>query len=336
MVKRRREGHRELLLTLGRAAGLSGLALATLASGPCGSGCDSGDECATVDELLATRAEGLAIHDASGGTAAGMPPELTTEIETAKAWSGDACPTASQYQAIARLKFADRYVDASVESKDLGNGKCCYHFKEECYGGRPFLVEGRPRLADVSGAGNVTDWLSDAQAEHASIAAFARLSLQLMALGAPSELVRDAQLASLDELRHAELFFELASRAAGTAIRPGPLDVAGALDDLSLAGLIESNLREGCIGETLAAEQLKSRAARVHDLELRDALLAVAADETRHAELAFRILAWCRDTAPDLTRQMVRAVLPDAAPRGPATEVWGEVLLPLFGAVATA
>lgn len=334
MVKGRSEGYRELLLVLGRAAGLSGLALATAGAAACT--CYRGDECATVEDLLQARAEGLADVGASGS--AGSSTREMMDAQTAQGWDGNGCPSGEQYSAIVHLKLPNWYPDAWATKKDLGNGKCCYHVEEaSCgQGGRPFLVEGRPRLADVSGAGNVTDWLSDARAEHASVAAFARLSLQLMAIGAPSELVRDAQLASLDELRHAELFFELASRAAGTAIRPGPLDVAGALDDLSLAGLIESNLREGCIGETLAAEQLKNRSARVHDPKLRDALLAVAEDETRHAELAFRILAWCRDTAPELTRQLLRDVVPAAAPSDPVREIWSEVLLPLFGALATA
>lgn len=341
MVKGRLEGYRELLLILGRAAGLSGLALATLASGPCGSDCDSGDECATIDELLATRAEGLAIHDASGGAAAGISTELASEIETSKAWSGEACPTANQYEAIARLKFADRYLNASVVSKDLGNGKCCYHFKEPCYGGRPFLVGGQQRSTHVVGRESVAaeahnPWLSDARAEHASVAAFARLSLQLLSLGAPGELVYEAQLASLDELRHADLFFELASRHAGAALRPGIVDVRGALDDLSLAGLIESNLREGCIGETMAAEHLRIRAACVSEPALRAALLRVAEDETRHAELAFRILAWGRDVAPDLTRRVSRDVVRGIDASGSPNLAWRHVLSPLLRAVATA
>jgi hypothetical protein len=347
MVKGRFEGYRELLHILGRAAGLSGLALATLASGPCGD-CDAGDECASIDELLATRAEGLAaLPDASGGGGgaggepATPPSQTQLDVEQATAWDAKACPTATQYSAIVRLKFPQRYLYSSVTPKDLGNGSCCYHVAEDCPGGRPFLVGGQARLTGVSGhrgsdAQAPIEWLADAQAEHASVAAFARLSLQLMALGAPSELVRDAQLASLDELRHAELFFELASRVAGSSLRPGPIDVTGALDDLSLAGLIESNLREGCIGETLAAEELKHRAALVDEPWLREALLRVAADETRHAELAFRILAWCRDVAPELTRRIVRDVTRAVEPSQRRHQAWSSVLSPLLGAVATA
>src|SRR6188768_815298 len=256
MATGRYEDYRDVLLLLGRAAGLSSLALATLASGPCGP-CTASDDCATVDELLATREKGIA--DARPISSAGSNGDSTTamNVATANEWDGMACPTPEQYRSIVELKLPYRYTDGSLEVTKLVNGKCCYHFEgNDCSrGGRPFLVHGQPRVASLACAvTNDAEWLADAQVEHASVAAFARLSLQLLALGAPVELVRDAQLASLDELRHADFFFDLASHAAGSPLRPGPLDVAGALDDLSLAALIESNLREGCIGETRAAE----------------------------------------------------------------------------------
>jgi hypothetical protein len=336
MATGRRWGYRELLMTLGRAAGLSSLALATLGSGPCGS-CFEGDECASPEELKTARDEGVA------SAIAGTDSYKKSLVETANQWSGSGCPTADQYRAIGGLKDTGRYGGSRVDLISQASDRCCYHVVEDCPGGRPFLVDGRPRVAGLSNAGTLcppqspaqadNPWLRDAQMEHASVAAFARLSLQLLALGAPSSLVRDAQLASLDELRHADCFFGLASRHAGSTLGPAALDVSGALDDLSLAALIESNLVEGCIGETLAAEQLRRRAEGVADAETRAALLAIAEDETRHAELAFRILAWCRDTAPQVTRDIVQRVLSDEEPHHHGDEAWQEVLSPLLGAL---
>jgi hypothetical protein len=97
--------------------------------------------------------------------------------------------------------------------------------------------------------------------------------------------------------------------------------------------LIESNLLEGCIGETQAAEVLRQRAAGIANEELSTSLLTIADDETRHAELAFRILAWCRDTAPELTRSIVTRVLEDANPSRSDDETWQHVLAPLLGAL---
>ena len=44
-------------------------------------------------------------------------------------------------------------------------------------------------------------WAQDALAEHASIASFARFTLQLMAVGAPPQLLADTQRAAADEVR---------------------------------------------------------------------------------------------------------------------------------------
>jgi hypothetical protein len=335
MAKGTRERYGELLTILGRAAGLSGLALSTLASGPCGP-CTVYDDCATIKELLDARADGIASASSVTGSA-GRAAELAANVAMANTWDGTSCPTPEQYGAIVQLKFTDRYSDGTLKASDVSvAGKCCYHFSgNDCSrGGRPFLVQGEPRVPTLEGEGAAqAAWLRDAQVEYASVAAFARLSLQLMALGAPTELVHGAQRASLDELRHAEFFFCLASREAGRELRAGQLDVSGALDDWSLAGLIESNLLEGCIGETQAAEALRQRAAVITDVELSTSLQAIADDETRHAELAFRILAWCRDTAPDLTRSVLARVLEAEHPTRTADAMWQQVLAPLLGAL---
>ena len=50
-------------------------------------------------------------------------------------------------------------------------------------------------------------WLELAEAEHASIASFARNTLQLMAIGAPSYLLTASQEASIDEVKHTQMCF---------------------------------------------------------------------------------------------------------------------------------
>src|SRR6185437_10815965 len=106
-------------------------------------------------------------------------------------------------------------------------------------GGRPFLVEERARVAPAErttgmrgwGAPEVVaprvdgldaldagaraslaeTWTVLALLEHASVASFARVSLQLLAVGAPGDLVGATHQAALDEIRHARLCFALAS-----------------------------------------------------------------------------------------------------------------------------
>src|SRR5207248_1646672 len=64
-------------------------------------------------------------------------------------------------------------------------------------------------------------WLVEARAEHASIAAFSALSLDLMAVGAPPRLLERAHRAALDEIVHARVCFALASAYAGEELAPG-------------------------------------------------------------------------------------------------------------------
>jgi hypothetical protein len=164
---------------------------------------------------------------------------------------------------------------------------------------RPELTLGeRARLSEL--------WQADALMEHASIASFARFGLQLLALGAPAHLVREAQRAGLDEIRHAEDAFSIASRLAGRAIGPGPLPEIAAPIETELRAVARAALVEGCIGETLAAVLALEQAQHASDVAIREALLQVAEDETRHAELAFRFVAWALTQGGSELRDLLR------------------------------
>ena len=60
-----------------------------------------------------------------------------------------------------------------------------------------------------------------AAGEHASVASFAHVSLELMAYGAPAELLVDTHRAALDEIEHARMAYALASEYGGCAMGPG-------------------------------------------------------------------------------------------------------------------
>lgn len=183
------------------------------------------------------------------------------------------------------------------------NGSCC---------GRPLLVDGRPLVApirsdgawdaglrpDASGlapaerARVAAYWLAAARLEHASVASFAKFALELLRLGAPPALLADAQRAGLDEVRHAEACFALASAYLGERVGPAEID----LDRLSLAASPADTalalVREGCIGETLAALDAAARRAVATDPAVRATLATIEEDEARHAALAWRTLRW--------------------------------------------
>ena len=193
--------------------------------------------------------------------------------------------------------------------------------------GRPFLVEGAARLAPfveradwasslAPRMGSLTEraraelarrWTDMALMEHASIAANARFALELLSLGAPADLVRCAQEAMADEAVHARDAFALASAYAGRSVGPGPLEVTGALTDLSPLDIIRRAILEGCIGETVAAVEAAEALAFAEDQAVRAALERAAADEIRHAELVWRFVRWMLDGSPPELREPVVA-----------------------------
>jgi hypothetical protein len=204
--------------------------------------------------------------------------------------------------------------------------------------GRPYLVEGAALTAALrvgdegwAAAGMRVDeldaddrlvladvWARDALFEHASIASFARFALELMAVGAPSSLLADAQRAALDETRHAEMCFALASRYAGAALGPDvfPLE----RDRAARRTLVEvavATAAEGCIGETIAAAMAQAQLERATDPEVRHVLATIAEDEARHAELAWRTLAWALAQGGDEVHDALARVFADAAQHVP-------------------
>ncbi len=187
---------------------------------------------------------------------------------------------------------------------------CCYTWFEPCPGGRPALEGGRAVVAAVvvgegrpgvaPGAAQLSPaqqqaladaWLADALAEHASIASFARATLELMAVGAPAELIAATQRAGLDEVRHARDCFALASAYAGQVLAADALP-ALTPREADLVRLARDTFAEGCVGETTAALAASRALAGCTDPAVKKVLARIVKDELRHAELAWRTVAW--------------------------------------------
>ncbi len=135
-------------------------------------------------------------------------------------------------------------------------------------------------------------WLRDALEEHASIAAFSRLTLYLLSVGAPPDLLIASQRASIDEIQHARSCFALARRCDGRIDGPGPLKVEDAVRDLSLEELAFLSAQEGCVGETLGVSMAREQFDNATDPHVRSLLKRLVRDESRHAHLAWRFAAW--------------------------------------------
>ncbi len=219
------------------------------------------------------------------------------------------CPAASEVE--------DGCCNAATKGPFAEGGLCCYWWCPGACCGRAFTVGGEARVAEVvsrqgwlassehrpiahldepTRAALAEAWLADAQMEHASVASFARFTLELLALGAPSDLVEASQRASMDEVEHARLCFGIASRFAGRAMGPAPLAMEGAMRGGSLAESAAWAVEEGCIGETIAAMTAHAQRDVAEDEGVRAALDRIADDEERHAMFAWRFVAWALTT----------------------------------------
>jgi len=188
-------------------------------------------------------------------------------------------------------------------------------------------------------AGVADQWRENGKTEHASVAAFARLTLDLMALGAPPALITGANQDALDEIRHTELCFSLARALDGQFVSPGPFPQAQRVATLprsrtlALAKLAVDSLVDGALHEGVSARIIAKLAQRCEVAAIRAALKEIAADEGRHAAHGWAVVGWCLDEggAPvgEALRGAIRALpkqmrssLPEPAADG-GWERWG-------------
>lgn len=188
-------------------------------------------------------------------------------------------------------------------------------------------------------AGLAQQWRENGKTEHASVAAFAGLTLDLIALGAPPSLIAAANQDALDEIRHAEICFSLARALDGECESPGPFPEAQRAKTLprsrtlALAKLAVDSLVDGALNEGVSARIIASLARRCEVSGVRERLKEIAADEGRHAAHGWTVVKWCLEqggrpvadalhgAARALPHQM-NSELPEAARDG-SWERWG-------------
>jgi len=210
------------------------------------------------------------------------------------------------------------------------------------YGGPGYCVEGRP-LRTSSGCvrhDGPTEprrpsprireeallagwaWERAAQDECASVPAFLHLAAELLAHDAPDALIERCLVAAEDEMVHARLAAELASRYLASRVDPTYPAVAPRPPLAGQAGLVRlatESWLDGCLGEGMAAARA-ARAARLDgDSYAQSAQRTIARDEARHAELGWSILQWATEVGGDDVRDAVRG-LRDAEMGGTSTE----------------
>lgn len=198
---------------------------------------------------------------------------------------------------------------------------CCYNWREKAPGGRPLIL---PENGDVALVAPLAPgslhprlpapelqrpppklaprvfeyWRLQAQLEHASVASFARARLELLALGAPRDLIARYAAAAQDELRHAALSLAVLEAWGQRGLSFGPIAVQaaprrGASRDAALRALARRTLDEAFEPESAAALALFGAAERADCPNLARVLHQIAEEERGHARLALDTVGWC-------------------------------------------
>jgi hypothetical protein len=174
--------------------------------------------------------------------------------------------------------------------------------------------------------GLAAQWRENGRTEHASVAAFARLTLDLMALGAPPALVAASNRDALDEIRHTELCFSLARALDGKQESPAAFPAASrartlpAARTLALAVLAVDSLVDGALHEGVSARVIAALAKRCEEPQIRAVLKEIAADEGRHAAHGWDVVEWCLSEGGSAVADALRGAL-QALPRAGRSEL---------------
>jgi hypothetical protein len=185
---------------------------------------------------------------------------------------------------------------------DAGLGLSCSWFTL-CPGGRrPASLLESPSIEQGLVVG---DYFAQAsRLEAASIPAFQVLAAELRAHRAPAALVKAARRSAQDEVRHTHATSALARRYGAEPIRPS---FGATPSERPLEAIAIENAVEGCVRETYGALVALWQARTAQDPVVAAAMAPIAADETRHAELAWEVAAWAEPRLSPAARHRIDA-----------------------------
>jgi len=306
-------------------------------------GCPAGDWCGSPEDARRFAVEHLPEQHGCPTKIIAKPEVANSVKKTDKRWAGLSFHPMMQGRLMTSVTQEQREAG--------GTDVCCYHWFEYC-SGRP-LFDGdamivaalRPGAswscdpAEVAAPPDRPDtaiepslrarigelWVEDARMEHASIAAFERATLELMAMAAPPALLAELQLAAGDEVVHAQRCFGLAARFSGEQREPGPLTVlepritgltpeaSAELISAQWVRLALDTFIEGCVGETIATLTARRAMRHCEDPATLATLALIVDDEGRHAGLAWQTIRWIAETCGDHRAAVIAALEQQAA-----------------------
>jgi len=242
----------------------------------------------------------FALADCSMGSCPdnGIEPPLSKSQAVAADFANGGPLDAQQCEQVCQGEFDSPLITCVRESAE---SVLCVMEPSICEGRRP---RGLRRALRGAVSGFDCHLADAAWLEAASVDAFRLLRRELRAAGAPRRFLRAASRSARDERRHARIAGALARRF-GVAVPAVERDSA---QPRSLTELAIENAVEGCVRETWGALIALRQAARASDLDVRAAMLRIAPDEVRHAELAWALDRWLNQRlAPAQRSQVQRA-----------------------------
>jgi len=169
-----------------------------------------------------------------------------------------------------------------------------------------------PRLDPAVRAELARIWGERIPTEYRSITGFSTLSFDLIAAGAPVDLVAVCHRVCIDELRHTELAVKMVEIYGGR-LPALPREISSLPADESLTAVAQacrSAILLSCLGETFACTELDMLRERAVDPVVRGVLRVFLADEIVHARIGWAYLAHAFKTADETTRRTVGDAIP--------------------------
>ena len=166
----------------------------------------------------------------------------------------------------------------------------------------------------------IDEYILQGIAEHTSVASFGKVTMQLLRLNAPADLIERTLASAQDEIRHAQYMFSIVDQLStvlgiGTTTVPGEFPFPN--DRIEIATpLVTETLEEGVVGECTAAVRLCVRSKTTSNKKLALVLKEMAKDEARHAALAFRTVFWAigvLDDARNATEKWLNSKVKEVA-----------------------
>lgn len=173
--------------------------------------------------------------------------------------------------------------------------------------GRPLRSNGKIKLSETTKS---TEWLlernfsaphhawiDNGRGEHSSISAFSDLSLKLVQMGCPPDLLKRAHQAALDEINHAQLAFTLDAARNDNRSPQGPAAQCGFTGNVGhfirVQRMAVETFTDGCLFEARSAQGLRKMVDEEPDETIRQEIQRTVVEEDSHVELAWKILEWC-------------------------------------------